>query len=188
MPETKTTKKNHRQAGSRKQEKPTVTTAKRDQAKSLKKATKKVAKPVVKEAEDKPVGEKEGYIATVGKRKTAIARVRILDKKAVGIQITVNNKDYTEYFPYFEWQEIITKPLKVAGRANIAISVKVHGGGVRGQVEGVRHGISRALLKGDETLRPNLKAEGFLTRDDRKKERKKPGLKKARRAPQWSKR
>lgn len=134
------------------------------------------------------VGKKETYTPAVGKRKTAIARVRILDKKTTGIQIMVNGRDYKEYFPYFEWQEMIVKPLAVAGRENVSISIKIHGGGIRGQVEGVRHGISRALLKMDETLRPNLRAEGFLTRDDRRKERKKPGLKKARRAPQWSKR
>lgn len=132
--------------------------------------------------------KREEYTAAVGRRKTAIARVRILDKKVNGIQITVNGKDYKEFFPYFEWQEKILKPLQVAGRENIAISVKVAGGGVHGQAISVCHGISRALLEADETLKPNLRAEGLLTRDDRRKERKKPGLKKARRAPQWSKR
>lgn len=137
--------------------------------------------------EEKPI-KREEYIAAVGRRKRAIARVRILDKKVTGIQITVNSKDYKQFFPYFEWQEQIVKPLQVAGRENIAISVKVVGGGVRGQAEAVRHGIARALLESDEALKPNLRAEGLLTRDDRRKERKKPGLKKARRAPQWSKR
>ncbi len=132
--------------------------------------------------------KKEAYVPAVGRRKTAIARVRILDKKVTGIQITVNGKDYKEYFPYFEWQDQVLEPLRVAGRENIAITVKVQGGGQRGQAEGVRHGIARALLEADEALKPNLRAEGLLTRDDRKKERKKPGLKRARRAPQWSKR
>ncbi len=128
------------------------------------------------------------YIPAVGRRKTAIARVRILNQSAKGIEITINGKDYKQYLPYFEWQESVVQPLKVAGRQNIAISVRVLGGGQRGQAESIRHGIARALLKTDETLRANLKADGLLTRDSRKKERKKPGLKKARRAPQWSKR
>ena len=95
---------------------------------------------------------------------------------------------FPEYFPYFQWQDTILSPLKVAGRENITISVRVAGGGQRGQADSVGHGIARALLKTDETLRPNLKKEKLLTRDSRKKERKKPGLKKARKAPQWSKR
>jgi small subunit ribosomal protein S9 len=132
--------------------------------------------------------DNKDYIPAVGRRKTAIARVRILNKNVKGIEITVNGKDYKEYFPYFEWQEALLAPIKVAGRENIAISIKVLGGGQRGQAEGVRHGIARALLISDEELRPNLRKEGFLTRDSRRKERKKPGLKKARRAPQWSKR
>lgn len=128
------------------------------------------------------------YIPAVGRRKTAIARVRILNQSAKGIEITINGKNYKQYLPYFEWQESVVQPLKVAGRQNIAISVRVLGGGQRGQAESIRHGIARALLKTDETLRPVLKADGLLTRDSRRKERKKPGLKKARRAPQWSKR
>ena len=83
---------------------------------------------------------------------------------------------------------MILKPLNLTGRDNIAISIKVQGGGTRGQVDAIRHGISRALLKTDEELRTTLRKEGLLTRDDRRKERKKPGLRKARRAPQWSKR
>ncbi len=130
----------------------------------------------------------QDYIPAVGRRKTAIARVRILNQSAKGIEITINGKDYKQYLPYFEWQESVVQPLKVAGRQNIAISVRVLGGGQRGQAESIRHGIARALLKTDETLRPVLKADGLLTRDSRRKERKKPGLKKARRAPQWSKR
>ena len=136
----------------------------------------------------KKTEQNQAYIPAVGRRKTAIARVRIINDKAKGINITVNNKDFKEYFPYFQWQESILAPLKVAGRENITISVRVAGGGQRGQADSVRHGIARAILKTDETLRPNLKKEKLLTRDSRKKERKKPGLKKARKAPQWSKR
>lgn len=132
--------------------------------------------------------KKHNYTAAVGKRKRAIARVRILDEHGSGIKITVNDRDYKEYFPYFEWQEAIVKPVKLVGKDKIAISVKVQGGGVKAQADAVRHGISRALLKDDETLRATLRKEGLLTRDARKKERKKPGLKKARKAPQWSKR
>jgi small subunit ribosomal protein S9 len=128
------------------------------------------------------------YEAAVGKRKSAIARVRILDARSKGLKIVINGKDYKEYFPYFQWQDMILKPLKTTGQENMSISVKVVGGGQKGQVEAVSHGIARTLLKIDEELRATLRKEGLLTRDDRIKERKKPGLKKARRAPQWSKR
>ena len=128
------------------------------------------------------------YTFAVGKRKTAIARVRLFPEKVQGINIIVNEKDYKEYFPYFEYQEDILKPLKLVGVEHMSISIKVHGGGLKGQVGAVKHGISRALLKTDEEYRAVFKKEGLLTRDSRKKERKKPGLKKARKAPQWSKR
>ena len=128
------------------------------------------------------------YIPAVGKRKTSIARVRLLHDKVNSIKIIINEKDYTEYLPYFELQNIVLEPLKKVDQDKVSISVKVHGGGPKGQAEAIRHGISRALLKLDEELRPTLKKEGFLTRDARRKERKKPGLKKARKAPQWSKR
>ena len=132
--------------------------------------------------------ENKDYIPAVGKRKRAIARIRIIKDNAKGVKITVNDKDYKEYLPYFQWQELVLKPLKLVGRDNITISIRVAGGGIKGQVDAIKHGIARALIKTDEDLRPNLKKEGFLTRDSRRKERKKPGLKKARRAPQWSKR
>lgn len=132
--------------------------------------------------------ENKDFIPATGKRKSAIARVRIMKDNAKGIKITINEKDYKEYLNYIEWQEEILKPLKLAGRENISISIKVHGGGTRGQVDAIRHGISKALLASDEELRTSFRKEGFLTRDSRIKERKKPGLRKARRAPQWSKR
>lgn len=132
--------------------------------------------------------ENKEYIPAVGKRKRAIARVRIIKNNAKGLKITINDKDYKEYLPYFQWQNLILKPLKLVGRDNITISIKVQGGGIKGQVDAIRHGISRALLKTDEELRTTLRKEELLTRDDRRKERKKPGLRKARRAPQWSKR
>ncbi len=132
--------------------------------------------------------DNKDYTPAVGKRKCAIARVRILKEKPKGIKIIVNDKDYKEYFPYFELQDAVLLPLKLTGHDDISISIKIHGGGPKGQAEAVRHGISRALLKINEDLRTTLKKEGLLTRDSRVKERKKPGLRKARRAPQWSKR
>lgn len=124
-------------------------------------------------------------IRHVGRRKTAIARVRLADNK----EIVINNKPLNQYFPYFEWQEIILAPLKAVGKENkLGFTVKVVGGGIVGQAEAIRHGLARVLLHYDESLKPILKASGYLTRDARSKERKKPGLKKARRAPQWKKR
>lgn len=127
------------------------------------------------------------YIYAVGKRKSATARVRLYENKKGGI--TVNNKNYSDYFPYFEFFNIVEQPLKkldLFGKHEITI--RVAGGGKRSQAEAVRHGIARAILKIDETLKKTLRGEGWLTRDPREKERKKPGLKRARRAPQFSKR
>ncbi len=122
----------------------------------------------------------------VGRRKTAAARVRI--EPGTG-SITVNEKPYTVYFPIAFWQEKVMAPLKAAGKEKgMNVSVRVVGGGVHAQADAVRHGIARALTKWDETLRPVMRAEGFLTRDPRAKERKKFGLRKARRAHQWRKR
>lgn len=132
--------------------------------------------------------ENKEYIPAVGRRKRAIARVRIVKNNAKGLKITINDRDYKEYLPYFQWQNLVLKPLKLVGRDNITISIKVQGGGIKGQVDAIKHGIAKALLQTDDELRATLKKEGLLTRDDRRKERKKPGLRKARRAPQWSKR
>ncbi|MFA5126532.1 MAG: 30S ribosomal protein S9 [Patescibacteria group bacterium] len=128
------------------------------------------------------------YIHAVGKRKAAIARARLLPEKVNEIKITINGKDFKEYFPYFEWQEMILHPLRAVGKDKIAVSIRVLGGGIRGQVDSIKHAIAKALVEMDENLRTTLRKEGLLTRDSRIKERKKPGLKKARRAPQWSKR
>ena len=126
-------------------------------------------------------------IRAVGRRKTASARVRLIPGGKG--EITVNGQPYDQYFGIFELRKAITDPLKFAGKENFFdVSAKVAGGGPRGQAEAIRHGISRALVKWNEEFRKTLKAEGFLRRDPRAKERKKPGLKKARRAPQWSKR
>jgi len=127
------------------------------------------------------------YIEAIGKRKTAAARVRLF-KGGKGV-ITVNNVPLVEYFKTPLMQMIIQDPLKGTSlEGQFDITVKVNGGGKQAQAEALRHGIARALLVLDQELRPVLKAQRWLTRDARKKERKKPGLKKARRAPQWSKR
>ena len=130
--------------------------------------------------------EDNSMVRTVGRRKTATARVRLSLGKGV---ITINDKPFTEFFPIELWSDKVIAPLKIVSREkDFDVSVKIVGGGVNSQAEAVRHGIARALVKWDETLKPILKAEGFLTRDPREKERKKPGLHKARRAHQWRKR
>ncbi len=127
------------------------------------------------------------FIPTVGRRKRAIARVRLI-KNGKGA-VTVNGKPYDKYFTTFELRESVMAPLKVSGQeTSVDVSVLVQGGGIRGQAEAVRHGISRALIQLNQTFRKSLKKLGYLERDSRKKERKKFGLKGARRSPQWSKR
>lgn len=129
---------------------------------------------------------KENSSRAVGRRKTAAARVRITPGKG---EIIVNGKSLREFFPILILQQKVLSPLKAVGREDgLDVSVRVLGGGVHGQADAVRHGIARALVKWDENLRPALKAEGFLTRDPRAKERKKPGRRKARRGHQWKKR
>lgn len=121
-----------------------------------------------------------------GRRKYSVARVRLVAGEG---NIKVNGKNLEDYFNYETLIRDVKQPLVVTGNENkYDVIVKVEGGGYTGQAGAIRHGISRALLKADEDLRPALKAEGFLTRDSRMKERKKYGLKAARRAPQFSKR
>lgn len=130
----------------------------------------------------KPKGK---FIEAIGRRKTAVARVRVY-RTGTG-SVTVNGED-KEYFTA-DQVTIFKQPLKLSGLLKDAdISIFVSGSGKKSQAEAAKHGISRVLLKLDSELRPALKAKAFLTRDAREKERKKPGLKKARRAPQWSKR
>lgn len=125
-------------------------------------------------------------VRAVGRRKTAAARVQLTVGKGT---ITVNGKDYKVYFPTKILQDKVMAPLMtVSKEKNLDVSVRVIGGGPAGQADAVRHGISRALVKWDEEFKPSLKAAGFMTRDPRAKERKKPGLHKARRAHQWRKR
>ncbi|WP_097027229.1 30S ribosomal protein S9 [Clostridium peptidivorans] len=121
-----------------------------------------------------------------GRRKKSVARVRLVPGEG---KVIVNKRDIENYFGLETLIVIVNQPLVLTGtKEKFDVLVNVHGGGFTGQAGAIRHGISRALLKADENLKPALKAEGFLTRDPRMKERKKYGLKKARRAPQFSKR
>lgn len=129
---------------------------------------------------------KQTYFAGTGRRKTAVAQVRLMPGNGT---IIVNGIPYEETFSSLEYQRTILKPLIATenlGKYNII--AKVAGGGVSGQSGALSHGIARALLKADETLKPILRQGGLLTRDPRVKERKKAGLKRARKAPQYTKR
>ena len=130
---------------------------------------------------------KKPYLYGTGRRKSSVARVRLF-QNGTG-SITINGRDIDDYFGLDTLKTIVRQPLVLTGtEEKFDIVCRVSGGGVTGQAGAIRHGISRALLQYDESLRPALKKAGFLTRDPRMKERKKPGLKKARRAPQFSKR
>ncbi|MFA6097144.1 MAG: 30S ribosomal protein S9 [Candidatus Paceibacterota bacterium] len=137
-------------------------------------------------AEEKNIGK---YIGAIGRRKTSVARVRLYDS-APEKKLIINEKDGNEYFgKNLAIAEKINSPLKLLNMENkFLITVKVDGGGTTGQAEAIRLGISRALLKMNESYKKELKSRGFLTRDPREVERKKAGLKKARKAPQWQKR
>ena len=125
------------------------------------------------------------YLGT-GKRKTSVARVILRPGDGA---TWINGKSIEEYFPRMTHRTLALAPLKVAGlEGQFDLRVRVHGGGPSGQAGAVRHGIARALVEADPNLRVPLKREGFLARDSRAVERKKAGLKKARKAPQWAKR
>lgn len=126
------------------------------------------------------------YIEAVGRRKTSTARVRLYPGTG---EIVVNDKPLEAYFGRILDQMILKQPLVLTGtESSYNISVQVKGGGDSGQASAVRHGLARALCATDESLRPALKSAGYLTRDARAKERKKPGLKRARKAKQYTKR
>jgi len=130
---------------------------------------------------------KEKYIEAIGRRKTSTARVRIVE--ASKANFTVNGKDAKDYFKTEDQRRLIMDPIaKGKPGSKWSIEAKVIGGGIHSQSEAVRHGLSRALVEFDLELRGKLKTLGFLKRDPRAKERRKFGLKKARKAPQWSKR
>ena len=129
---------------------------------------------------------KQSYFYGTGRRKTSVARVRLMAGNGT---IIVNGTPYEERFPAIEHQRVILQPLlatESTGKYNVV--VKVEGGGVTGQSGAIAHGISRALVNADERLKPLLRQNGLLTRDARAKERKKPGLRRARKAPQYTKR
>ena len=125
------------------------------------------------------------YMGT-GRRKKSIARVRLVPGSG---KVVINNREIENYFCLETLRMIVNQPLVLTGtKDRFDVLVNVHGGGFTGQAGAIRHGITRALVKADENLKPELKKAGFVTRDPRMKERKKYGLKKARRAPQFSKR
>ncbi len=141
---------------------------------------------MVKKVEAPQPKKAERYFEGIGRRKTAVARVRIVPGKG---GISVNNMDAKEYFRVQGLHEIISSPLdnlKMADKFDI--SAKVSGGGINAQAEAIRLGLSRALVLLNPDLKKPLRGLGFMTRDSRMVERKKYGLKKARRAPQWQKR
>jgi small subunit ribosomal protein S9 len=125
------------------------------------------------------------YIESVGRRKTSVARVRITP--AAKNSFVVNEKDLETYFGTKELQMIVKQPLSEI-KDKFKVTAKILGGGIHSQAEAMRHGIARSLVSNDLELRKELKKAGYLKRDPRSKERRKFGLKKARKAPQWSKR
>ena len=130
----------------------------------------------------------EKYYEAVGRRKTSTARVRITEAKALSFVIN-HEKKLEEVFPINELQALVKEVFsKVNITTKFKVSALLKGGGVNSQAGALRHGIARAIVKFDKETRGKLKKAGFLKRDPRMKERKKPGLKKARKAPQWSKR
>lgn len=132
------------------------------------------------------MADKKNYYYAVGRRKTAVATVRLMNGKGV---ITVNGQLSGEYFNNAALSQLIAVPLELVSKANMLDAVvRVEGGGKRGQVDAIRLGIARALVEMSEDFKLTLKKAGLLTRDPREKERKKYGLKKARKAPQFSKR
>lgn len=151
-------------------------------------AVKRAPKDSVKAEKKKqnPAPSKPDAIVTVGRRKSAIARVRILPGTGA---IVVNGKEYKAYFPIQLLQKDIERPLTATSMlGTIDVACIVSGGGFRGQAEALRLGIARGLILMNPDFKKTMRSEGLITRDSRVKERKKPGLKRARRAPQFSKR
>ena len=152
---------------------------------ALRKRRKKATRAEKEEVKESPKIER--YLEGVGRRKTAIARVRLFPQG--GKQFLVNNKPVEEYFPTTELIQIATSALdKMHSDDKFGIVAMVKGGGLHAQAEAIRHGTARALVLFNPEFRKRLKRAGYLTRDARMRERKKFGLKRARRAPQWQKR
>lgn len=132
------------------------------------------------------MADKQQYYTGVGRRKRAVATIRLTNGKGM---IMVNEKTPAQYFGHDKFDKTLRAPMELLSKdKTVDINARVSGGGIHGQVEAVRLGIARALLQMNEDYRVSLRKEGLLTRDSRVKERKKPGLKKARKAPQFSKR
>lgn len=149
--------------------------------------TKKTVK--TKEIQEEKKADEARYFYGLGKRKTAIAQVRVFPMEKNELGIVVNGRKLDEYFTIGRHREVVKSPLPVAGSdTKFDVSAKVTGGGTNAQAEAIRLGIARALVTFDAELKKPLRDHGYLTRDARIVERKKPGLKKARRAPQWAKR
>lgn len=134
-----------------------------------------------------PTEQQPQYFYGTGRRKRAIAKVRIYPDD--GTAIIVNDKPMEEYFNWLPWQSTVREPFATSGTVGrFRVMAQVSGGGVNAQAEAIRHGISRALVVFDASLKSSLRRAGFITRDARVKESKKYGLKRARRAPQYTKR
>ena len=154
-----------------------------------------VEKEAVGEIAEEKGAKKEKYFQTVGRRKESIAIIRLYTKKSTDVVdgdyalVRVNDKDYREYFSDKFLQSVVESPLRKLKSINrFKVTVLVKGGGMSGQADAIKHGISRALVEFDQNFRKKLKKAKFLTRDPRVKERRKYGLKKARKASAWSKR
>ena len=155
--------------------------------KVTKKETVAEEKKVVKKTTKKIPANKNVEFAGTGRRKNSIARVRIMPNGKG--KFTINNQNIDEYFNLGVYKLVANQAFEVTGTmGKYDVVVNVHGGGLSGQAGAIRHGIARALVKADESLKAEIKKAGFLTRDARVKERKKYGLKKARKAPQFRKR
>jgi small subunit ribosomal protein S9 len=138
---------------------------------------------------EKKTVDKKKYFYALGRRKTSIAQVRIYPMAGKEAEFKINGKNLGQYLTIKRFQTAALSPLTRLGlEGKFDISVKVFGGGINGQADAIKLGIARALVVKDENFRKALKDNGFLTRDSRKVERKKPGLKKARKSPQWAKR
>lgn len=147
----------------------------------------KLSRTSAKEEVKKKPEKKLKYFEAVGHRKTSQAQVRLFSQGEK--EIFVNKKPYKEYFPVYSLQKKVEAPLEILNcLGKFGVSIKVKGGGISAQAEACRHGISKTLILLNPLFRKRLKKAGFLTRDSRMRERKKFGLKRARKAPQWSKR
>jgi len=187
MPKKSKTTSKKKKTTTKKEAKKETKTTKAKKSSTKKEKAKKSPKKGNKKTVSKKKTKDQKEIQATGRRKSAIARVWLFSKGKG--EITVNDKDIKDFFPNFKSQNQILAPLNHLGKENdFDFKVKVKGGGFNGQAQAVQLGIARALEKFEPSWRKQLKSEGFLSRDARVKERKKPGLRRARRASQWKKR